>query len=70
MFLATDTDLAPWYVANSNDKRRVRLNIVSHLLERIPYKALPKSKIKLPKRQKPGGYREPDYAYRFVPQKF
>jgi polyphosphate kinase 2 (PPK2 family) len=70
MFLATDTDLAPWFVAQSNDKKRVRLNIISHLLGSIPYKPMPRQKIKLPKRQKAGGYREPDHAFRFIAEKF
>lgn len=70
MFEATDTALAPWYVADSNNKKRVRLNIISHILERIPYKALPTKEIKLPKRQKAQGYREPDRTHRLVPQKF
>ena len=39
MFAATDTETAPWYVADSNDKRRARLNIISHILDVIPYNA-------------------------------
>jgi polyphosphate kinase 2 len=70
MFAATDTDFAPWYVADSNDKRRARLNIITHLLSKIPYKEAPRQKVKLPARQKPGSYREPDYPYKFVPAKF
>ena len=70
MFLATDTDYAPWYVANSNSKRRARLNIISDILAKIPYEAVPRKKVKLPERQKPGGYREPDYPYKFVPEQF
>jgi polyphosphate kinase len=70
MFAATDTDFAPWFVANSNDKKKVRLNIISHMLDSIPYKAVPRKKIALPKRQKAEGYVEPDYSYRFVPEKF
>ncbi|MGF6770660.1 polyphosphate kinase 2 [Paraburkholderia sp. GAS199] len=70
MFKATDTDIAPWFVANSNNKRRVRLNIIRHLLDSVPYKALPREKITLPKRQKAGDYTEPDYPYRFVPEKY
>jgi polyphosphate kinase len=66
MFTATDTAYAPWHVARSDDTRRARLNIVRHLLNQIPYKALPREKIKLPKRQKQGGYREPDYRYKFI----
>jgi polyphosphate kinase len=70
MFKYTDTEFAPWLVADSNDKRRVRLNIVSDLLTRIPYEAVPHEKIVLPKRQKRGDYREPDYPYRFVQPRF
>jgi polyphosphate kinase 2 (PPK2 family) len=70
MFKATDTDYAPWLVANSNDKRRARLNIISDLLSRIPYKNVPHEKVILPKRQKPGGYREPDYPLQRIPEKF
>lgn len=70
MFAQTDTDYAPWFVADSNNKRRVRLNIISHLLKSIPYKALPRAKITLPKRQKPQGYREPERAVRRVPAVF
>jgi polyphosphate kinase 2 len=70
MFEATDTDFAPWYVARSDDKRKARLNIISHLLSRIPYKTAPRDKVKLPKRQKPHGYREPKYEYRFVKERY
>ncbi len=70
MIAATDTEHAPWHVANSNDKKRVRLNIITHLLEQIPYKSLPHKKVKLPPRQKPGDYREPDYPLKYVPEKF
>jgi len=66
MFAATDTAWAPWFVARSDDKQRARLNIISHLLGRIPYKTAPREKVKLPKRQKPGGYREPNYPYKYV----
>jgi polyphosphate kinase 2 len=70
MFAATDTDFAPWYVARSDDKRRARLNIISHLLEQIPYKSAPRETVKLPKRQKAGGYRESDYPFKFVKERF
>ena len=70
MFAATDTDFAPWYVARTDDKRRGRLNIITHLLKQIPYKEAPREKVKLPKRQKPGGYREPDYPYKFIKERF
>ena len=70
MIAATDSEHAPWNVAVSNDKKRVRLNIITHLLGQIPYKSLPRKKVKLPPRQKPGNYREPDYPLKYVPEKF
>jgi polyphosphate kinase len=45
-FSATDTPWAPWYVARSDDKRRARLNVISHLLNKIPYKDVPQEKVK------------------------
>lgn len=68
MFAATDTPWAPWYVARSNDKKRARLNIISHLLSKIPYEDVPREKVKLPKRQKAGDYQEPDYPFKFIPE--
>ncbi|HVM97670.1 MAG TPA: polyphosphate kinase 2 [Candidatus Acidoferrales bacterium] len=70
MFQATDTAWAPWYVVRSDDKKRARLNVITHILSKIPYKELPRNKIQLPKRQKPHGYQPPDYPYKFVPEKF
>jgi polyphosphate kinase 2 len=70
MFRATDTDFAPWFVARSDDKKRARLNIISDLLERVPYKVAPRSKVALPKRQKRDGYRESDYPYKRVRERF
>jgi hypothetical protein len=70
MFTASDTGFAPWYVVDSNDKKRARLNIINHLLSRIPYKNAPREKVKLPRRQKAKGYREPDYPYKYVPAKY
>ena len=70
MFKATDTAWAPWYVVNSNDKKKARLNLITHLLSKIPYKQVKRDKVKLPKRQKPRGYREPDYPYKYVSEKF
>jgi polyphosphate kinase 2 len=70
MFQATDTPWAPWYVAQSDDKKRARLNIITHLLKLIPYKAIKRDKVKLPKRQKPGGYREPSYQFKLVPARY
>jgi polyphosphate kinase 2 len=69
MFAATDSSWAPWFVARSEDKKRVRLNVISHLLEQVPYKAIPGEKIKLPKR-KIGRYKPIDHPYRYVPERF
>jgi polyphosphate kinase 2 len=68
MFKATDTPWAPWHVVRSDDKKRARLNTIAHLLSQIPYKELPSEKPVLPKRQKRGGYVEPDYPFKLVPQ--
>jgi hypothetical protein len=70
MFAATDTDWAPWYVAHSDDKRRARLNIISHLLSQVPYKPLSVHDVTLPKRQRAGGYVEPDLKLRYIPTPF
>jgi polyphosphate kinase 2 len=51
MFAASDTPWAPWYVAHSDDKKRARLNVITHLLGQIPYDPLPKKKVELPKRE-------------------
>ena len=66
MFQATDTAWAPWYVVQSDDKKRARLNIIRHLLRHIPYEAPKREKIELPKRQKPGDYVEPDYPFKWI----
>ena len=67
MFAATDSSWAPWYVARSEDKKRVRLNVISHLLARVPYEAIAAEKVKLPKR-KIGRYKAADYPFKFVPE--
>jgi polyphosphate kinase len=68
MFAATDTSWAPWFVVRSDDKKRARLNLISHLLRHIPYEEMPLKKVKLPERQTPRGYKEPDYPYKFIPE--
>jgi polyphosphate kinase len=68
MFEATDTPESPWYVINSNDKKRARLNCIAHLLSLIPYKELPEGEVKLGKPQSPNGYKEPERAYHMVPE--
>jgi polyphosphate kinase 2 len=56
MFKATNSKHAPWYVIRSDDKRLARLNVISHILETIPYKKLSRDKVKLPKRTHKGRY--------------
>jgi hypothetical protein len=71
MFSATDTDHCPWYVVHSDDKRRARLNMITHLLDQIAYKSVKREKIELPKRQKrPGEYRESKHPLRVVEERF
>ncbi len=70
MLAATDTPWAPWFIADTNDKARGRLNVISHLLAQVPYAALASRDIELPKRQPARGYREPELAVRRVPATF
>jgi hypothetical protein len=70
MFAATDTSWAPWFVAISDDKQRARLNIISHLLSRIPYDSVPREKVSLPKRKGKAKAAPLASAVRIVPQKF
>jgi polyphosphate kinase 2 len=70
MFAATDTAQSPWYVVQTDDKERARLNCISHLLSVVPWKEIVQQKVKLPKRQKPKGYKDPDWNYRYIPKKY
>jgi polyphosphate kinase 2 len=72
MFEATDTKFAPWYIVPSDDKRRARLNCISHLLSLIPYKKVSRVKVKLPKRSKDEAYDDQATlkGRRFVPAKY
>jgi hypothetical protein len=70
MFAATDSSWAPWYVANSENKKKVRLNIISHLLGKIPYEDIPREKVKLPDRKKLGQYQSPDYPFKVIPEAY
>jgi polyphosphate kinase len=56
MLEATDTDYAPWHIVRSDDKKRARLNCISHLLSLIPYEKVPRKNVKLPKRSNKGKY--------------
>ena len=66
MFKASDSSWAPWYAVRSDDKKRARLNIIQHILDSVPHKKLPREKIELPKRQKPGDYQDSHYPFRLV----
>ncbi|HXZ62975.1 MAG TPA: hypothetical protein VEG62_09545, partial [Acidimicrobiales bacterium] len=59
MFRASDTSWGPWYVAHTDDKKRGRLNVITHLLSQIPYEPLPHRDVVLPKRQKTRPETEP-----------
>ena len=67
MFHYTDTGWAPWYVANNDDKKRGRLNVISHLLSQVPYEPLDRPDLTLPKRQKAEGYQEPGQPLHWIP---
>jgi polyphosphate kinase 2 len=68
MFTMTDTPEAPWYVVESDDKRRARINMIAHLLSTIPYRDVPEPKLKLPRRPASTGYvRTPMDMQTFVP---
>ncbi len=70
MLAATDTAWAPWYVARTDDKKRGRLNIISHLLSQVSYEPPAQRDVTLPKRQGAGGYVEPNLPLRFIPTPF
>jgi len=72
MLEATDIEDAPWYIVRSDDKRRARLNVIAHLLDMIPYKKVPREKIKLPKRLTKNEYDDQATieGKRFVPEKY
>ena len=71
MFRYTDTRHSPWYVVPADDKRRARLNCISHLLSMIPYQDLPQEEIILPERKEAYGYmRPPISSQTFIPEKY
>jgi polyphosphate kinase len=70
MFRATDSSWAPWHVAHTDDKKRGRLNIITHLLGVVPYAPLEPPEVKLPKRQPKGDYVEADLPPRYIPTPF
>jgi polyphosphate kinase 2 len=72
MLEATDTEAVPWYVLRSDDKKRARLNCISHILSMVPYKKVPREKIDMPKRSNKGAYDDQAtlQGRRFVPEKY
>jgi polyphosphate kinase 2 len=72
MFEATDTKHAPWYIVRSDDKKKARLNCISHFLSMIPYGKVPREKVKLPKRRTKNSYDDqiPLKGRHFVPEKY
>jgi len=70
MFAATDTVASPWYLVPSDDKKRARLNCITHILSSIPYEEIPYPAPKLPPRQKAKGYAEPKRQVRIIPQRW
>jgi polyphosphate kinase 2 len=72
MLEATDTDFAPWHIVHSDDKKRARLNLITHLLEQIPYEPLPQKKVKLPKRSMKNAYDDVStiVGRRWIPEPF
>jgi len=72
MFSATDTPYSPWYVVVADDKRRARLNCITHLLNQIPYEELPREEVRLPDRDSKGAFddRATLASRRFVPERF
>ena len=72
MLEATDTEFAPWHIVLADDKRRARLNCISHVLSLIPYKKVLRKKVKVPMRSKKGAYDDQATlkTRRFVPAKY
>ena len=72
MLKATDSKHAPWYIVRSDDKKRARLNCISHILSLIPYKKVPHEKVRLPKRLVKGKYDDQAglKGRNFVPERY
>ncbi len=72
MLEATDTEYAPWYIVRSDDKKRARLNCIVHLLSLVPYKKVPRKKVKLPKRSNKDKYDDQATLEdrKFVPERY
>jgi len=72
MLKETDTKVAPWYIVRSDDKRRARLNIISHILDRIPHQKVKRKRVELPKRSMKEAYDDQASlrGRRFVAEKY
>ena len=70
MLAASDTPWAPWFIAHTDDKERGRLNIITHLLSRVPYTPLEPRDVKLPKRKVGSKYTSPDLPLKHIPEPF
>src|ERR671912_867621 len=70
MFRLTDTDDSPWHVIPVTDRSRKGLNCIAHFLSVVPYKAIERPAVELPEPDPPGDYVEPDYPFRYVPDRY
>jgi polyphosphate kinase 2 len=70
MFMATDTAWAPWFIARSDDKRRARLNIIKHLLANVPYRDVPRTKVRLPERRIAAVDQAPKVPLKIIPDEY
>jgi len=70
MLEATSTPWAPWHVVRTDDKRRGRLNLITHLLSQVPYTPVAPREVSFPERQDPAGYTEPDLTTWMIPTPF
>src|SRR4051812_33348570 len=70
MFAATNTGWAPWHIVDNDNKKRGRLNIITHLLSQVPYTALPTSSVKMPNAPSADGYVEPESSLGSIPTPF
>jgi len=70
MLAATDTSWAPWFIAHTDDKKRGRLNIISHLLSQVPYEKIDRPEVEFPPRQSADGYVAPELPLRHIPEPF
>lgn len=70
MFRASDTAWAPWYVARSDDKRRARLNVIQHILSKVPYEEVSRERVKLPKRNAEKTSGSDHFEFRLIPDAY